>query len=375
MLNQSMVRIMESQDTQLERQFDIAQVDKNLSVEIYHAQEDVLFYDAEMSPFKIYGVYKDAGMYRRMPAGCARAVSEKVLRMHTHTAGGRVRFVTDSPIISIKVEYEVTRMPHFPLTATGGFDMYAQFEEGDRYVGTFIPPYDVEHHFESRVELEHSKDRVITIHFPLYAQVSKLQIGLKRGSSLKSASDYSIEKPIVFYGSSITQGAAASRPGMNYENILSRWLNCDHINLGFSGSARGEKEMAQYIAGLDMAAFVMDYDHNSSVEELRENHSAFFKIIREKNPNLPILVLPRPRFYLKDEDLLRRDIVYSTFRSAKNSGDKNVYYLSGRQLMELAKGEGSVDYIHPTDLGYYSMAAAIQAQLEPILEHGTKYEI
>ncbi len=242
-------------------------------------------------------------------------------------------------------------------------------------MGTFIPKCEMVRDFESVVDIEKPKERLITIHFPLYASVESLSIGLQEGATLKRAPDYGMEKPVVFYGSSITQGAAASRPGMNYENILSRWLNCNHINLGFSGSARGEKEMAQYIAGLDMAAFVMDYDHNSSVEELRENHSTFFKIIREKNPNLPILILPRPRFYLKDEDLLRRDIVYSTFWFANNSGDKNVYYLDSRQLMELAKGEGSVDYIHPTDLGYYSMATAIQAQLEPILKNGTKYGI
>ncbi len=354
---------------------DITKIDRNFAVESAVLRPRLVWRDANAVPFRTYGIYWDGATYRRMPEDAALRVSEKLHKLHTHTAGGRLRFITDSPYVAIKGSCTAVRMPHFPLTATGGFDLYARFEEGDRFMGTFIPKCEMVRDFESVVDIEKPKERLITIHFPLYASVESLSIGLQEGATLKRAPDYGMEKPVVFYGSSITQGAAASRPGMNYENILSRWLNCNHINLGFSGSARGEKEMAQYIAGLDMAAFVMDYDHNSSVEELRENHSTFFKIIREKNPNLPILILPRPRFYLKDEDLLRRDIVYSTFWFANNSGDKNVYYLDSRQLMELAKGEGSVDYIHPTDLGYYSMATAIQAQLEPILKNGTKYGI
>ncbi len=353
---------------------NISDVDKNLAVDTTVFREGLRFLDAQQPPFRTYGVYKEDGLYRRMPQEEAAKVSEKVVRMHTHTAGGRIRFITSSPYIAIKADCDITRMTHFPLTATGGFDLYGQFSEGDRYMGTFIPAYEVEHKWQSVVDLENPEERVFTIHFPLYAQVRSLQIGLQEGSVLKEAPDYKIEKPIVFYGSSITQGAAASRPGMNYENILSRRLNCNHLNLGFSGSARGEKEIAEYISKLEMSAFVLDYDHNSSVEQLGQRHEPFFRIIRKAQPDLPVVILPRPRYHLKTEDKVRRDFIYNTYLRAKNSGDQNVYFIGGEKLMELAQGEGSVDYIHPTDLGYYSMAAAIEPVLKDILYNGSKAE-
>ncbi len=346
---------------------DIAKIDKNLAVENAVQRPGLRYYPAETAPFRTYGVYKEGGMYRRMPAEDALLVSEKLHRLHTHTAGGRLRFVTNSPYVALRADYTPTRMPHFPLTATGGFDLYARFSEGDRYLGTFIPPCEVEHRLESVVDIENPQERLITIHFPLYAEVRSLEIGLQEGSVLKQAPDYGIEKPVVFYGSSITQGAAASRPGMNYQNILSRRLDCNHWNLGFSGSARGEAAMAEYISRLNMTAFVMDYDHNSSLEQLRENHAPFFQIIRQTQPELPILILPRPRLFLKDEDVLRRETVYRTYRAAKDAGDERVWFIGGEELMALAAGEGSVDYIHPTDLGYFSMAHAIEKVLKPIL--------
>ena len=240
-------------------------------------------------------------------------------------------------------------------------------EEEEHYVGTFIPPYDVKEGFESIVDFEEEKERMITIHFPLYSEVRMLYIGLKDGSVLKKAPDYRIEKPVVFYGSSITQGGGASRPGNNYENIISRHLNCNHINLGFSGSARGEVGMAEYIGKLDMSVFVLDYDHNSSTEELRARHNLFFKIVREAQPDLPIIILPRPRYYLKKDDMVRREIVYKTYQEAIKAGDKNVYFIGGEKLMELAKGEGSVDYTHPNDFGFHSMARALEEVLKEIM--------
>ncbi len=351
---------------------DITKIDKNFAVEAAAVRPGLVWRDAISQPFRTYGVYWDGDVYRRMPEAVAQGVSEKLHKLHTHTAGGRLRFVTDSPYVAIQGSCTAVRMPHFPLTATGGFDLYARFEEGDRFLGAFIPPCEMEHDFESVVDIENPKERLITIHFPLYATVHRLRIGLQEGAVLKPAPDYGTEKPLVFYGSSITQGAAASRPGMNYENILSRTLDCNHLNMGFSGSARGERGMAQYLSGLDMTAFVMDYDHNSSVEQLRENHEPFFRIIRQAQPELPILILPRPRFFLKDEDKLRREIVYATYANAKASGDENVYFLGGRELMALAGGEGSVDYIHPTDLGYFSMAKAIEKILAPVVMKTTE---
>ena len=125
--------------------------------------------------------------------------------------------------------------------------------------------------------------------------------------------------------------------------------------------------MAEYIGKLDMSVFVLDYDHNSSTEELRARHNLFFKIVREAQPDLPIIILPRPRYYLKKDDMVRREIVYKTYQEAIKAGDKNVYFIGGEKLMELAKGEGSVDYTHPNDFGFHSMARALEEVLKEIM--------
>ena len=127
------------------------------------------------------------------------------------------------------------------------------------------------------------KEHTFTINFPLYQGVNSLYIGLKEGSVIKEAPEYETTAPFVYYGSSITQGGCASRPGSAYQNILSRHLQWDHINLGFSGSCKGEDEMAYYIASLDMSVFVYDYDHNApTVEHLKNTHEIFFKKIKIK---------------------------------------------------------------------------------------------
>ena len=164
--------------------------------------------------------------------------------------------------------------------------------------------------------------------------------------------------PVVYYGSSITQGGCASRPGMAYQNIISRWYNCDHINLGFSGNAKGEDAIAEYIAGLKMSVFVYDYDHNApNVEHLKKTHKRMFDIIRGKNPNLPIIIVSMPKYPLTNNEVLRREVIKETYKTAKSQGDNNVYFIDGCEMMRFKGGnEATVDNCHPTDLGFRRMA-------------------
>lgn len=348
---------------------NIAEIDKNFAVETAIQREGLRFYDAESEPFRIYGVFKENGMFRRMPEEVAKAVNEGVYELHTNGAGGRVCFVTDSPYVAIKTEYIPLKMPHFALTGSCGFDMYTECEGEIRYKGTFQPPFDVKDGYEGVLDLPGSNEKIVTINFPLYSSVKKLYIGLKEGSVLKEAPGYKIKKPVVYYGSSITQGGCASKPGSSYQSILSRRFNCDYINLGFSGSARGEDEMTDYIKNLDMSVFVLDYDHNApTVEHLAKTHSRMFEAIRAAQPDLPIIILPRPRYYLMKEHEQRREIVYNTYLAAKARGDENVYFIGGKELMKIVEDNGTVDDCHPTDSGFFSMACAIGEVLGKILE-------
>ena len=343
---------------------NISLIDSNFKVQTNINKDDIKFYDINQPPFEIHGVFYDNGKYRRMPESIAKTVNGGVLALHTNTAGGRVRFKTDSSYIAIYAKMEnVGKMPHFALTGSAGFDIYV----GDKHSGTFIPPFDIENGYESIIEFESSKMRDITINFPLYSDVLGLYIGVSNGASIYQPEPYKIQKPIVFYGSSIAQGGCASRPGNSYQSNISRRLDCDYINLGFSGSAKAEDEIAEYISNLKMSAFVYDYDHNApTIDHLAQTHEKMFKKIRAKNPDLPIIMMPRPKYQLSKDEELRYDIIESTYVSAKENGDKNVYLIDNEILMRFAGNDGTVDGCHPNDLGFNSMAIAVGYLLEKI---------
>ncbi len=244
--------------------------------------------------------------------------------LHSNTAGGSVKFVTDSPYIAINVKMDgLGKMPHFALTGSIGFDLYVD----NYYAKTFVPPFDIKDGYEIIFELEKKERREITINFPLYSNVCELFIGLQDTAYVSEAEAYKNDKPIVYYGSSITQGGCASRPGMSYQAIVSRTFDYDYINLGFSGSAKAEDEMIEYIKNLDMSAFVYDYDHNApSVEHLARTHEKMFKAIREKNPLLPVIMMSRPKHFLTENEKIRRSIIETTYLNAVSAGEKCIFH-------------------------------------------------
>lgn len=342
----------------------ISDIDKNFKIETKIKKEGITFFDARMAPVKIDGVFYENGAFRRMPEQVAKSVSEGVYWLHSNTAGGRVRFRTDSPYVAISAKMpSVGKMPHFPITGSAGYDLYAD----NKYINTFVPPFDVDKSYEGIINIGRRKVREITINMPTYSGVCELYIGLDKKATVLEPTPYKIEKPIVFYGSSITQGGCSSRPGNTYQAIISRELDADYINLGFSGNARAEDEMVEYVKGLKMSAFVYDYDHNApTIEHLEKTHEKMFKAIREKNPTLPIVIMSRPKYDLTADEKKRLAIIKRTYENALVNGDKNVYLITGRELMRLAKDNGTVDNCHPNDLGFYSMAKALLKTLKQI---------
>lgn len=340
-------------------------IDKNFIVNTTIDKEDVRFYDVDQKPFEIYGVFREDGCYRRLPESVAKTVSEGVLRLHNKTAGGRVRFRTDSKYVAIRVEmHNVGKMSHFALTGSAGLDLYAD----GRYVNTFVPPKTLEDGYESVIDLGGTAEREFTINFPLYSGVKNLYVGLQETAKVEEPTPYRELKPIVYYGSSITQGGCASRPGRSYQSVIERRLNADYVNLGFSGNAKGEPEMGAYIKGLPMSVFVFDYDHNArTTEHLQNTHEPMFLQIREANPDLPIILMNRPKRLLNSRDVGNRAVIEATYRNALNRGDKNVYFINNERLTALCLDEGTVDGTHPTDFGFASMAQAVGDVLEEIL--------
>ena len=342
---------------------DAGSIDKNFIVNTTVKKEGLVYHDAKT--LDVHGVYYCDGLYRRMPEDVAFSVSENTGLISRECAGGRVRFVTDSPYVAIHVTYRaVSKVPSYSNTATLGFDLYA-----DRgYVGAFIPAKETETELESVLDTIHEGENVYTLNFPICSQIESLHIGIKEGSVLKNAPRYAVSTPIVYYGSSITQGSSASRPGTTYENIISRALNADYINLGFWGNALGEEKMAEYIAGLKMSAFVYDYDFNApNAEHLQKTHERFFKIIRQAQPNLPIILCSAPRYYFADEHEKRLEVVKTTYENAVKAGDKNVVFLSGKEMMKDVKDVAFADSVHPTTVGFVEMAKYIGDALKKFL--------
>lgn len=342
----------------------IDEIDKAFKVDTNIERKGLTFYSALEAPFKVYGITWADGQFHRIPESVAKSTSQNVFDLHTMTAGGRLRFKTNSPFVAIKATMPyVYRWGHFALTGSSGFDLYVD----NQYYRTFVPPYNMQDGYESVHDLD-GKMHEILIHFPLYSKVSELLIGVQEGCELIEATPYKTELPVVYYGSSITQGGCASTPGMCYENILSRRLDCNHINLGFSGSAKGEQEIADYIAGLEMSVFVQDYDANApSVEHLEATHEKFFLTVREKQPDLPVILAPRLYMQSTEVSKKRIEVIEKTYNNAIARGDKNVYFVPYEKLIALCGNEGTVDNTHPTDLGFMSMANAFGEVLEKIL--------
>ena len=345
---------------------DISKIDKNFKVETKIEREGLTFYDIDEAPFKTYGVFREGEHYVRMPTDAAKSVSERVVSLYRHSAGGRVRFVTNSPYIAVSIKLNCAyKMSHFAFTGSIGCDMYS----GTRYIGTIVPPTNVTNEYEGVINTLSEEACEYTINMPLYSETDKMYIGIKEGSILKEAPDYDIKKPIVYYGSSITQGGCASRPGNSYQSIISRELDADFINLGFSGSARAEDEMAEYIASLDMSVFVYDYDHNApTLEHYKNTHERMFKIIRERKPNLPILMMTRPEYYLDEDETARLQVMLDTYNNAIAAGDKNVYYIKGPDLIASVRESALVDGGHPNDSGFVNMANVVGTKLKEILK-------
>ena len=181
--------------------------------------------------------------------------------------------------------------------------------------------------------------------------------------------------PVVVYGSSIVHGTAATRPGLIYTNMLSRRLGADVINLGFSGNAKAEIPMMEYVSGLCMSVFVYDYDHNApTVEYLRDTHRRGYEIVRAAQPDLPVILISRPNVATNPHQAIeRKDVIIDTFRFARENGDKNVYYIDGETFF-LGKWEDecTMDGVHPNDLGFTLMADGIEAVIRRALRAAGK---
>ncbi len=357
----------------------IEDVDKNMYIGSNVDAENTDFYLATEEPFEFFGCYQygvDGQLSHRIPPEIAENISPQLIWLNKTHSGVRIAFSTNSPFVSFLVEASgFGRTVDDALSGSAGiFVTAAEDGKEQRYISRISPNFQELYKemsgegakFSGTINLGDNKNRQVIVWLPILTDYKKLYIGVQKGANIGAFDGYKYKTPVVFYGSSITMGCGSSAPVNTYPALVSRTLNTDFINLGFSGNAKGEPEVAEYIASLDMSAFVYDYDYNApSVEHLEATHEKFFKIIREKQPDLPIIMMSRPNLPDNLETAKRFNVIMNTFLNAKKSGDNRVWLINGANIFDGAYRDCCThENCHPNDLGYMKMAEAVSALLK-----------
>lgn len=360
------------------------EIDKNMAIN--NVDEQGSLYDIYTIPdknFDLYGVSYDDNIkaFTRFDNNIAKQISEPVEYLSRLTTGGRIRFTTNSHKVKLIVKWKTKqKMAQMSSFGSSGFTLVQNYEDGKyQLAGVFIPQYDADEGFESwiaiRDENRKNKDDIIhyTLFMPLYNEVKELYIGLEKGSIVKGGLKYRDIDPILFYGSSITQGGCASRADNSYENYISKWANLDYINIGLAGRCKGEQIMCDYLSNIKCSLFVLDYDHNApTLEHLKDTHYNVYDTFRKKQPNTPILIISKPDYYsfpktCKSKE--RLNVIKETYNRAVANGDKNVYFIDGRKLIPKSSYDDCfIEGTHPNDLGFYYMAKTILKEIKKILK-------
>jgi hypothetical protein len=325
------------------------------------------------SPFTIYGFpfYETDAVYRRLPLEPKEKLPESVDVLAWNTSGGQIKFRTNSDTCAVKVTLSsISNMVHMPATGQSGFDCYID----KRFAGAAIFDLSRSEYTAEFFNYPGTGEKEITLNFPLYNGVERVLVGLEKDSVIRTTQGFSSDRPVIFYGTSITQGGCASRPGISTTNILSRKLDLPFINLGFSGSGKAEPAVAASICAIaDPLAIIIDCDGNCSDVELRENVPAFFHIIRDRYPEIPILLLSCTAF-VKDyfsntakERAWRAEFLNNLVEQEKKEGDTRIFFKDGRDLLGDAGEEGTVDGVHLNDFGFWCFAKNLTPVISRVL--------
>lgn len=335
------------------------------------ASGEWLWYDAAGLTLEGKGWPDTERFYDRFPTRAQGLVPDAVWSLSRHSAGISVRFVTDSQKISARwtVLNDSLAMPHMPATGVSGLDLYVKDHGVWRWIGNGRPK-------EQRTEAALADNipggsHEFMVYLPLYNGTESLEIGVSPAAALAKgpARPNGMEKPILFYGTSITHGGCASRPGMAYPAIVCRRLDRPMVNLGFSGNGKMEMALCHLIAEVDAAVYVLDCLPNMTPELVTARVIPFVTALRAARPGTPIVLVeniayqagaflpPAKARYTEKNAALR-----AAYERLIGDGTPGLHYVPGDTLLG-GDGEATVDGTHPTDLGFQRMADA----LEPVL--------
>ena len=346
-------------------------LDRKLAI----AEKDLLWYDVKNLDLEGKAWTDTKAHYDRLPAKAEGVVRDAVWGLSRHSAGLCVRFVTDATAIQArwKLTSPKLAMPHMAATGVSGLDLYVKTDKGWRWLGVGQPKDQV--NTATLATGIPAGTREYLLYLPLYNGVSSVEIGIPFGNFLAKGSAYPKDhKPIVFYGTSITQGGCASRTGMVHTAILGRRLGYPVVNLGFSGNGRMEPEVVKLMAEIEASVYVIDCLPNIIAKDVAERTEPLVVILQKARPGTPILLvedrdysnsylLPGPKQRNRDSQAALK----AAYERLRKAGVNGIHYLEGAHLLG-DDDEGTVDSSHPTDLGFLRQADAFEKALRPILK-------
>ena len=339
--------------------------------ELTAARQHLPFPDSRLEVFGLPWFSEDKPALRRLPLRLKDRFRPPVWNLAQDPSGGRIRFRTDSTTIGLVAENpQFSNMHHMASVGENGFDLYID----GAYLGSAWPDAAGKILKEWTVGRER-KIRNITLYLPLYKGVTISEMSVDDGARLEPAAPYAIRKPVVYYGSSITQGGCASNPGGDCQSILERKLNADFVNLGFSGNGLGEPALAEAICELDPSCIVLDFWSNPSADQYAATLPVFVDILRRKWPRLPILVIS-PFYFPAEassdqvarEQSAKRNIALRFVQQRRRHGDRWLVFVDGLKMLSQSQTAGLVDGVHCNSLGFYFNAQG----LEPFLRNALK---
>ncbi len=293
---------------------------------------------------------------------------ELLWRLSQHPTGGRLSFRTDARTLRMTFRFPPSnRKWNMSDEGERGLDLWVD--------GTFwrcFAPFGQEEATFTLWDGLPAAWREVMLYLPIYAPVEFISLTYdpEAAEVVPFKPAYALDKPLVVYGTSITQGGCASRPSNTWPAVLARMLNLDHVNLGFSGAAKGEAAVAKYVAEVDAACYIMDWGvNNATWQELAERYGPFLDTIREKHPETPIVcvspVYSSTEAFSTDPRLAKmREHIRALL---EGYGDKGLIYVDGYELLGPPDADGLADKTHVTDYGFRLMADRLELVVADIL--------
>lgn len=354
---------------------EIARYDSRMVVSEGVVTNGLKWIDGKLLPIEGRAFDDVEHWYDRLPAGVTTNVNEGVRAMKHHTSGMQFRFSTDSKSLAFKwIPYSGgLSMDHMPSTGVSGIDVYRFDAKSGRWLYAATGRiWDAKK--GGSLKIAWTPGEACLVNLPLYNGLREFSLGIDPNAEVRSLGPRKsgIDKPVVFYGTSITHGGCASRPGLAFVNVVGRDLDVPVVNLGFSGSGVMEYEMSEHLARIDASCYVldclwnMDFDRHGGRRNVNVNYEPFIRNLRAKRPGVPIVMAEQCDVFCGGPNEKDR-YIRALYEKLVAEGWQNLVYLSKTEMYS-GDGEGTVDGCHPNDLGMASMARAFGGAVKAALK-------